>query len=82
MTSRNIDMNDGHGRQQVRGRVDTVRTVALWGAVALMIAVTGESVRGRMVTTFVSENEHTFAYYARGADGKDLKWMEIVYVRQ
>jgi hypothetical protein len=44
-------------------------------------AVTGKETRSRMVTRFVSDDQHVFEMWGPDASGKEVKWMEITYNR-
>jgi hypothetical protein len=44
--------------------------------------MTRKRTRARTVTTIVSDDEHTFDYYAPGPDGKMFRAMAMVYSRR
>jgi hypothetical protein len=44
--------------------------------------MSGQTYTSRMVTKFVSDNEHVWEMYSPGPDGKEVKWVEITYVRK
>jgi hypothetical protein len=44
-------------------------------------AMTGQDQQCRMVTRFVSDDQHVFEMWGADPTGKDVKWMEITYSR-
>jgi len=44
--------------------------------------MSGQKYTSRMVTRVVSPDEHVWEMYSPGPDGKEVKWVEITYVRK
>ncbi len=43
--------------------------------------LSGQEQRARMVSRFVSDDQHVFEMWGPDPQGKDAKWMEITYNR-
>src|SRR5262245_55210106 len=73
--------NMATGIMTSQGTVDATGKVITWTGES-SDPMTGKPSKMRMVTRITDDDHHTFEMYGRGADGKEMKMMEIIYTRR